>query len=152
MNQVMKAIIVLLSISYASFGYSEPTVTKVDERPRYGKPIQRDVKICDLYETLAKLKAKAETQADASCECTATEELCEKNWRGAQKRYFACQCTLPGSCEVSTCSYSDVTATARATVACKKSSCSCIARSGQRCGEDFAKQTPEVYDCSCPQD
>lgn len=135
---------------------AEPTFSKVDETPRYTKPLQQELKICDLYETMAVLKAKAQTQVDAQCKCEATEQMCGKNWRGAQKRHFRCACTLPGSCEVNTCSYSDMTATARATALCKKSSCSCTVeggpKNGLRCGEDFMKKTPVKYLCSCPQD
>jgi hypothetical protein len=149
-------LISLCSILPLSSLSAEPSYTRVDETPHYTKPLHQELKICDLYETMAVLKAKAQTQVDAQCTCEATEEMCGKNWRGAQKRQFVCACTLPGSCEVNTCSYSDLTATARATALCKKSSCSCTVEGGsknsQRCGEDFMKKTPVKYRCSCPQE
>ena len=137
----------------ASRSLAEPTTqSQVDETPRYGATSERVVNICELYETVAVLKAKKETQVDASCRCKVSAKTCGKNWRGAQKKIFVCACGLPGTCAVDTCSLSDVTATAKATALCKKTSCSCVQSEETVCAEGILGQKSHPYRCECPQE
>ena len=52
---------------------------------KWGPTSTKDLKICDLYESAAVLKAKAKTEVSATCACTQTTTECGKNWRGAMK-------------------------------------------------------------------
>ena len=142
----------LNSVSVSRVLAEPATHSQVDETPRYGATRERVVNICELYETVAKIKAKKETQVDASCRCKVSAETCGKNWRGAQKKIFVCACDLPGSCVVDTCSLSDVIATAKATALCKKTSCSCIRRGDAVCAEGILGQQSHPYHCECPQE
>ena len=136
-----------------SSAHADPSSpVSVDETPRRDTPKSKQISICELYESVALVKAKKETQIDASCTCEVTRETCGKNWRGAQKKVFQCACTLPGGCQVNTCSLSDMTATAKATTLCKKTSCSCVKQSESICAEGILGQKSHPYQCDCPQD
>ena len=143
---------VSVTLTWAEPSTEPATQSQVDETPRHGVARERIVNVCELYETVAVLKAKKETQFDASCRCKVSAETCGKNWRGAQKKIFVCACDLPGSCVVDTCSLSDVTATAKATALCKKTSCSCVQRGDAVCAEGILGQQSHPYHCECPQE
>ena len=140
--------IILLNTSWVQAQGSDKVV--VNEKPRLSTPSKTTVEICELYEAVAVVKAKKETQIDASCLCEVTDKYCGKNWRGAQKKLFVCACSLPGSCQVDTCSLSDITATAKATTLCKKASCSCVKQSDAVCAAGILGQASNPYICDCP--
>ena len=134
---------------------AEPTkdasINPVDETPQFETPQAKEINVCELYESLAVIKAKAETQIDSSCACELTTETCGKNWRGAQKKVFKCRCALPGACRVNTCSISDITATAKATKLCKKTTCSCVPQGETSCAKSFLGKRSTPFACHCPQ-
>lgn len=136
-------------------GYADPQsseVAQVDETPKFASTQIKELKICELYESLALVKAKSETQLDADCTCQLTSDTCGKNWRGAVQKIFQCRCKMLGSCQVNTCSLSDITATAKATKLCKKPSCSCIKLSDNQCERGFLGKKSKPFRCDCPQD
>lgn len=139
---------------FNQIAHAEPTapqIVKIDETPRFGAVQAVDVKVCELYESLATVKATAETQIDAKCTCALTAETCGKNWRGAQKKVFKCSCQLPSGCQVNACSLSDITATAKATKLCKKTTCSCVKAGQAPCAPNFLGKQSLPYKCDCPQ-
>ena len=106
--------------------------------------------MCDLYETAAVVKAKAKTELSATCTCKGSQTECGENWRGAMKHEFKCVCELRGSCSLSTCKGSDVTATATASAKCRKSNCSCVKKSDDVCGKGMLGGKKYTFNCECP--
>ena len=117
---------------------------------KWGPTSSKELKICDLYESAAVLKAKAKTEVSATCACTQTKAECGKNWRGAMKYEFDCKCELRGSCEVTKCAGSDITATAKASATCRKSNCSCVKQGEAACGKGLMGGEKHNYVCKCP--
>jgi hypothetical protein len=149
---VLMTLLLIFTVSAPSVLAETTSKVTVDETPRHESPKTQELSICELYETVAVLKAKKETQIDASCACKVSDEVCGKNWRGAHKKIFRCACSLPQGCKVNTCSLSDITATTKATALCKKTSCSCIKQSEAICAEELLGQKSHPYSCDCPQD
>jgi hypothetical protein len=158
--QIMKAALIISLVSLVSLAISlersdaepsEVTIIQVDETPRFETPTVKELKVCELYESLALVKAKADTQIDSSCTCQLTTETCGSNWRGAVQKVFECRCVLPAGCQVDTCSLSDITATAKATKLCKKTTCSCVKSGEARCGSGFLGKRSSPFRCDCPQ-
>ena len=141
---------VILSLKTSSVQAQHSDKVAVNENPRWSNSTKTKVEICELYETVAVMKAKKKTQIDASCLCEVTHKQCGKNWRGAQKKVFECACSLPGSCQVNTCSLSDITATAKSTTLCKKTSCSCVKQGDSVCAKGVLGQSSNPYVCDCP--
>ncbi|MEE2789464.1 MAG: hypothetical protein VX589_19150 [Myxococcota bacterium] len=117
---------------------------------KWGPTSSQSLKICDLYESAALIKAKAKTEVSATCKCAQTKTECGKNWRGAMKYEFDCQCELRGSCEVTKCAGSDITATAKASATCRKGNCSCVKQGDAVCGKGLMGGEKHSYQCKCP--
>lgn len=142
--------------------YGTPRVT--------GKPKVMPARVCALYELGAVAAAKADVGLDATCKCAATKDACQRNWRGAQKRWHDCTCDKPPRCDVDICSRVQAVAVGKALMACKKPSCSCHRLEKRVCGDQPAatkgkggaegsgpakkgKTGPPaayVYRCDCP--
>ena len=117
--------------------------------PASSEPPTNRFEVCSLYDetALATARTRAGFAADEECSCEKTEEVCDQNWRGAEKHTYICECTRQ-SCDATTCAMNVVIATTNASVECRRTSCSC-AETEVVCGENFLGERLE-YTCSCP--
>ena len=103
------------------------------------------IRVCEVYKVEAELKARTKSKyLDAKVSCQVTKKKCGRNWRGAQRRVWSCTVVPTKPCRASVCARSDVTATAKAVIKCRKPSCSCL-KTVERCS-----RKARIFDCECP--
>ena len=115
----------------------------------FESPITDVFEICALYDETALAMARTQQgfALDEECECERTDQVCDTNWRGAEKHVYVCECTR-AYCATTTCSLNVVTATAGAMEECARTSCSCQG-SDRVCGDGLLGARYE-YACDYP--
>lgn len=105
--------------------------------------------VCALYDETALATARTQQgfALDEDCECERTDQICDTNWRGAEKHVYECTCSR-AHCATTTCSLNIATATAGAMEECARTSCTCQG-SDLVCGEGLLGTRYE-YVCDCP--